>query len=343
MIDNKIYSDNEIESLMKNINHISYIGNDKYKVEKFKQIKIYNDYIPYIISSYGRIFSINYSGKKHNVKQLKTQINITGYERITITYLNMVLNLSIHRIVAFAFIYNSDIINKIEVNHIDGNKLNNTIENLEWVTPEENIKHAFDIKLRKYGENSSNSKYTSDQIIKVCEMIVNDYKIKDICKITGVAKYTIKDILYGRSWLNISCNYDFSKYHYGISHEEYKKYIQNIYNICIMLEENFPLKYIKNRTGFTENQISKILHKRTNTDISNNYDFSKYNYGKPYNYEDIIHEICMYGESGKYSMREISKITNISYRTVQHILYGEIYKKISKEYNLEKYQKKNKL
>ena len=55
-----------------------------------------------------------------------------------------------HRLVALAFIPNDDPKHKTEVNHIDGNKLNNNVENLEWVTPSQNQQHALQLELRQF-------------------------------------------------------------------------------------------------------------------------------------------------------------------------------------------------
>lgn len=74
--------------------------------------------------------------KKDN-KKINGWIQNTGYRTVTINGKKY----SIHRLVAEAFISNPE--NKPFVNHIDGNKLNNSIENLEWCTNKENVQHAF--------------------------------------------------------------------------------------------------------------------------------------------------------------------------------------------------------
>ena len=90
----------------------------------------------------GKVFEERYiaypDGKisKLDGTPLKKYISPYGYERVCINGKYWL----VHRIVAMVFIPNPD--NKPQVNHIDGNKQNNDISNLEWVTPEENIHHA---------------------------------------------------------------------------------------------------------------------------------------------------------------------------------------------------------
>lgn len=73
-----------------------------------------------------------------------------GYRRINLTDSNGISkNCSIHRMVAMAFIENPE--NKPQVNHIDGNHANNCVENLEWVTAEENMRHALESGLIEKG------------------------------------------------------------------------------------------------------------------------------------------------------------------------------------------------
>jgi len=68
----------------------------------------------------------------------------------------------VHRVVAQTFIDNP--YNKPEVNHIDGNKLNNAIDNLEWMTAEENRQHAKDTGLIGKGESHSRVILTEVQV-----------------------------------------------------------------------------------------------------------------------------------------------------------------------------------
>ena len=97
-------------------------------MEIFKDIKGYPEYQ---ISNKGRIWS------KYRNRYKSTWINNRGYEIVNLIAVNgKWKHESVHRLVALTFIDNPE--HKPEVNHIDRNKLNNYVENLEWVTKSEN-------------------------------------------------------------------------------------------------------------------------------------------------------------------------------------------------------------
>ena len=98
------------------------------------------------IKSLKFLYEINENGVLRNVKSKKTihgYIEKTGYVRVKIENkcLGGVIRTTIHQLVAEAFIPNPEC--KPFVNHIDCNKTNNNVRNLEWVTHSENMKHAY--------------------------------------------------------------------------------------------------------------------------------------------------------------------------------------------------------
>lgn len=85
---------------------------------------------------------------------LKPQLTNTGYHRVCLTNDDgSHHSYQVHRLAAHAF-FNQDDIQGLEVNHKDGNKINNDIDNLEWVTPSENVRHAFETGLIKITEET---------------------------------------------------------------------------------------------------------------------------------------------------------------------------------------------
>lgn len=118
------------------------------------------------------IFSnyINNQNKKGQFKLLK-QSNSDGYFTVYCNYKSYL----VHRLIAIAFIDNPN--NKKEVNHINGNKGDNRIENLEWCTRKENSQHAWDIGLNKSKKqrlqsNLINKKITlRERLLKQCDLV----------------------------------------------------------------------------------------------------------------------------------------------------------------------------
>ena len=95
----------------------------------------------YRVSNLGRVKSLC----KCNEIILKAGMAKSGYFTVCLHNNKKPLTHNVHRLVAQAFIPNLE--NKRYVNHIDGNKQNNILSNLEWVTHGENMKHAYDIGL----------------------------------------------------------------------------------------------------------------------------------------------------------------------------------------------------
>ena len=112
--------------------------------------------------------------------------------------------LRIHRLVAMAFIPNLD--NLPEVNHKDGNKLNNCVTNLEWVTGLQNIKHAWKTGLIKglKGEKNGRSKLTNEEVKEIRNKYTGKRgEIANLAKEYGVSWSLIKLIVTNKKWVHI--------------------------------------------------------------------------------------------------------------------------------------------
>lgn len=115
---------------------------------EWKAVKGYEG--KYLVNEQGDVYSL------HKQDYLKLVVNNRGYVTATLWKNSKRKRHIVSRLVAEHFIPNYD--NKDQVNHIDGNKLNNHVSNLEWVTGSENIEHAFKTGLSK----------TSNRVIIYC-------------------------------------------------------------------------------------------------------------------------------------------------------------------------------
>lgn len=108
----------------------------------------------------------------------------------------------IHRLLTIVFIPNPE--NKPMVNHIDGNKLNNSLDNLEWVTAIENIRHATKNDLVTYGEKSHLSKLTNKEVVKIYKL--RSKSTEFLCKKFNMSPNAIKSIKTGKTWVRVTRN-----------------------------------------------------------------------------------------------------------------------------------------
>lgn len=141
-------------------------------MEEWKPVKGYEGL--YEVSNFGRIKALYKTvnqGKCHrswNEHCLKYAVDGSGYFRTNLSKNGSNKTVKVHRIVAEAFIENP--LNKNTVNHKDGNKQNNCVENLEWATQSENMKHACQTKLKLLnGENNPAAKLSYEDVCFIRE------------------------------------------------------------------------------------------------------------------------------------------------------------------------------
>ena len=296
--------------------------------EIWKPIIYDNKKTNYEISNYGRLRN----SKTETILKQHEQNN--GYYGFTISIDGKLHSYKTARIVAETFIYNDDPINKTQVNHIDGCKFNNSIYNLEWCTPAENQKHSVNNGLRSLIRTDN---YEYDTILSVCYLLQKDYAVSDIEDKTGVKKKSIYDILYGKSYLPVSSNFDFSHRTKTKSGPKLKYDDSIIHDICKYWVNGRSCKDISSSLNIPENTIYGIIsgHKKQYSHITSQYnlklDVHEKFIRRKYTNEQI-HLVCKLLED-KTPIYTISHITGVKPGIIYKIKDRLIYTNISKHYN----------
>ena len=151
------------------------------------------------IPGYEGQYQASDDGRIRNAKtmyELKSRPDRNGYLDVGLNGVRK----RVHRLIADTFIIHD--VSKNVVNHIDGNKQNNCVDNLEWCTSQENNQHSYDTGLHKKGQDHANSKLTREQVIEIKTLGRYD-TAKNIGKKYNVSKFTINDIFKGRTWKDV--------------------------------------------------------------------------------------------------------------------------------------------
>ena len=181
--------------------------------EIFNEISFYPDYE---VSNCGRIrtksrmvrYEHSITGKEHFRKTESRLLKIyannrTGYKFVQLYRDKKSRNQHIHRLVALVFI-NSRPARNLEVNHKDGNKHNNRVDNLEWVTCEYNHEHATQSGLKAKGEKIGTAKLTESMVWAIKWFLDKGHTHTELSKAFRISRPTITLIANSKTWKHIA-------------------------------------------------------------------------------------------------------------------------------------------
>jgi hypothetical protein len=132
----------------------------------------------------------------------KQSTDTGGYKQVWLCKDGKAKNYLVHRLVAKTFLENPE--NKKDINHKNGNKTDNGLDNLEWCTRSENVLHAFknDLKKPSSGSRHGMSKLKEDDVLRIRELSGKHTKL-ELAEMFGVGRRNINNIINYKSWQHI--------------------------------------------------------------------------------------------------------------------------------------------
>ena len=241
----------------------------------------------YLVSNFGRIKRLSYKTRHNRTWSERILTNTKtndGYLKVGIVCNGIYKDVRVHRMVAETFIDNPN--DKPHVNHINGNKLDNRTENLEWCTAKENISHSYENNLQPIQVNTYKGKLTNWQR----KEIVTRYNSEEISKRRLALEY-------GVSHTTISAIVN-NKYSYKTHENEYRKfketldqlnYLREMYldtgdkNYWRSIIDILPQSYNQMRTcTMTYENLRNMYHARKNHKLDEWHTFCEWVETLPY-------------------------------------------------------------
>jgi hypothetical protein len=157
----------------------------------------------YQVSDTGKIRSLKYRNKQGLIRVLKPHVGKWGYAYHILCKAGKRFTVKNHKAVMDAFVGPA---NGLHVNHIDGDKLNNNLDNLEYVTSQENTQHAVDIGLiqPQCGESHGNARLKASQVAEIRRLYkTENFTLKELGAMYSISFQHVSDIVNFRKWKTV--------------------------------------------------------------------------------------------------------------------------------------------
>lgn len=232
---------------------------------------ILEEFPNYDITQDGRVFSLNYNNTKEK-KELVNKVNNSGYAVVGITNSKGKRQfIGVHRLVAKAYIKGDD---SLDVNHIDGVKLNNNVSNLEWCTKQENIRHSFDTGLNKghksnvngnyQGEDVIHSKLTEEDVLSIRERYSKGESVINLAKEYGLSSFAMNAAISKTAKVRTWVHLPYPEYS-NVGQDRQSKSVLQCTKEGEIIEEYDSIKDAAKALGKHHSNISKCCNGKVNS------------------------------------------------------------------------------
>lgn len=218
----------------------------------------------YAASRCGRVFRIS-SGKELT----KTFNKTTGYNYVRMCHNNHATTVRVNRVIGWTWVENPEPDLYDKLNHKDGNKLNDTMSNLEWCTGSQNQRHAVETGLKGKGEELYNAELSEDQVHEICRRLEDGFKVNELASEFSVSKDIIRKIRAGDTYFHIR------KLYTNIPHKYQTELSESTVRwVCEKILKGFgdkPISNLSDNKNVTAIECKRIRYKIRYSAISDEY------------------------------------------------------------------------
>lgn len=219
-----------------------------------------------VIEGYEGLYSVTSNGEvySHRANRLLKVQECGEYKTISLAYKGVTTTVNIHRLVAETFLTRKEGLPC--VNHIDGDKHNNSVCNLEWCTYSENLTHAYDTGLR----NKGNTRSVSDTDVHlICKYLLDGWKQNEVAKSLGLTVSQVKNVTSRPAYLHITREYDLTQ----IPSRKNKISTDKVLLIAKGLEEGSYSKDVARNFNVSPSLVSNIKTRKIYSELTKTFKF----------------------------------------------------------------------